>query len=161
MRAAAAMLFACLPLTLHAQALPLTVGEMHRACATITAENGQVTPENAVAVGACFGAMRGVVQVMQANCRSFAVGQRPAPALSVGEIPSPAAAIAAFADWVEAHHDQTEAPAEYGIIVALARAFPCRRAMGGPAPRSPDEDAPAAAEPEEAPDTGEAPSGED
>ena len=135
MRATAVMLFTFLPLALQAQALPLTVGEMNRACGIITAQDGEVTPENAVAVGACFGAMRGVVQVMQANCRSFTAGRRPARGLSVGEIPSPEAAIDAFRAWVQANPQEAEAPAEYGIIVALGQAFPCRFAPGGAAPQ--------------------------
>ena len=126
-----------LPAAAYAQALPLTVADMHRACSLVSGEAETATPEDAVAAGACYGAMRGVVQVMQANCRSFATGQRPSPALSVGEIASAGDAIAAFEAWAEANPNEGEAPAEYGIIVALAQAFPCRPAVRtDPAPTS-------------------------
>ena len=120
----------------QAQALPLTVAEMQRACAIVSGDSERTEPEDAIAAGACYGAMRGVVQVMQANCRSFSVGQRPAPGLSAGEIPSAGDAIAAFDAWVDENPDQTDAPAEYGIIVALAQAYPCFPAIPQVAPSS-------------------------
>lgn len=125
---------ACLiPAAAPAQGLPLEVGEMQRACRIVSGGESGFTPESAIAAGACFGAMRGVVQVMQANCRSIAGGSRPAGALSVGEIPASEDAIAAFDAWAEAHPDQADAPAEYGIIVALSEAFPCvPSGSGGP-----------------------------
>lgn len=137
MRRAVIAIGACLvPAALHAQALPLTVSDMERACAIVSGDADTTSPEDAIAAGACYGAMRGVVQVMQANCRSFAAGQRPAPALSAGEIPSAGDAIGAFAAWAEANPAEAEAPAEYGIIVALAQAFPCRPGAADLAPTS-------------------------
>ncbi|HUF56364.1 MAG TPA: Rap1a/Tai family immunity protein [Thermohalobaculum sp.] len=137
MRSALIAIGACLlPAALHAQALPLTVSDMQRACAIVSGDTETTSPEDAIAAGACYGAMRGIVQVMQANCRSFAAGQRPATALSAGEIPSADDAIGAFAAWAEGNPAEAEAPAEYGIIVALAQAFPCRRGAADPAPTS-------------------------
>lgn len=133
MRVALAAAAVCLvPAAL--QALPLTVEDMRRACAIVSGGTETTAPEDAIAAGACYGAMRGVVQVMQANCRSFAAGQRPAAALSVGEIASAGDAIIAFEAWAEANPAEAEAPAEYGIIVALARAYPCRPGQTEPAP---------------------------
>ena len=134
--AIAATVVILLPAVIHGQALPSTVAEMQRACRIVSGELETAAPEDAVAAGACYGTMRGVVQVMQANCRSFAAGQRPGPALSAGEIPSAGDAMAAFEAWAEEHPDEAGAPAEYGVIAALAQAFPCRPSMPGPAPTS-------------------------
>ena len=128
-----------LPAAVQAQsrALPLTVSDMQRACGIVSGGGQTASPEEAVAAGACYGAIRGVVQVMKANCRSFGAGQRPAPALSRGHVPSAGDAIAAFDAWVDENPDEADAPAEYGIIVALAQAFPCRPSTD-PAPTSGD-----------------------
>lgn len=116
---------AVLPALAGAQALPMTVAEMNRACGMVAGGEGAVGAESAVAVGVCFGLMRGVVQVMQANCRSVGMGRQPAAALTVGEIPTSGHAIRAFADWAEANPNEADSPAAYGVITALAEAFPC------------------------------------
>ena len=137
MRRALSAVVCCMVSTAaHAQALPLTAADMQQACRIVSGGVKRTAPEDAIAAGACYGAMRGVVQVMQANCRSFSMGQRPAPALSAGEIPSAGDAIAAFDSWVEANPEEADAPAEYGIIVALSQAFPCAPAVPPVAPSS-------------------------
>ena len=135
-RAFAVAAASLLPAGLHGQALPSTVAEMQRACQIVSGEIETAGPEDAVAAGACYGTMRGVVQVMQANCRSFAAGQRPAPTLSAGDVPSAGDAMAAFDAWAAENPEEAEAPAEYGVIVALAQAFPCTPPRPGPAPTS-------------------------
>ena len=137
---AGAVSVSTLAATAAAQAVPQTVGEMQRACRIVSGEAERTAPEDAISAGACYGAVRGVVQVMQANCRSYAAGQRPARALSVGAIPSAGDAIEAFDAWAEENPGEADAPAEYGIIVALARAFPCAPAVPRAAPSSTDGD---------------------
>lgn len=126
MRLILATMLAMAPAAAKAQALPMTVGDMQRACAIASGEEQDVTPEGAIAVGACYGMMRGVVQVMQANCRSLPMGAKPAAALSLGDIPTAGDAIRAFAAWADANPAEAEAPAAFGVISALSGAYPCK-----------------------------------
>lgn len=127
----------------RSQTLPVTVSQMQEACRIVSGEGGGLSAEDAIAAGACYGAMRGVVQVMQANCRSLGAGRRPAGTLSAGKIPTAGDAIAAFEQWAEENPRETDAPAEYGIIVALSAAFPCAPSPSpGPSGAGAGEDGP-------------------